>query len=173
MTRWLWKSPVVRLGLAAVCLSLTLLGGVLMAALRGDHLDSEGASDPALSVPVAPSPAPRYGLDRVLIAVAKDPFHPERRRPGARFELPAVRTAASARRETSQAAETSLRLVGTAVSGSDGGFAMCSWQGGNPKIVRIGERVGDLTLRRVLPGAAEFITSAGGTITVHVNKAGA
>jgi hypothetical protein len=173
VTRWLWQSQLVRLGLAAVCLSGALLTGVLITALRVDRVDGGGGSSPLLRVPPAPAPAQGYALDHVLTAVAKDPFHPERRRPGARFQLPAVRAAASARREASQAAEASLRLVGTAVSGNGGGFAMCVWQGGSPKIVRIGERVGDWTLHRILPGAAEFVTSAGGTITVHVTKAGA
>jgi hypothetical protein len=171
--RWLWQSPRVRIGLAAACLGGALLVGVLREALRVDDVDGEGGSTSLPGMAAAPETSPGYALNRVLAAVDKDPFHPERRRPGMRFQLPVDLAAASMLREASQATEASLRLVGTAVGAEGGGFAMCAWQGGNPRIVRIGERVGDWTLQRVWPGAAEFVTPAGGTITVRVPKAGA
>lgn len=171
--RWLRRSQLVRMGLAAACLAGVLLVAVLREALRVDDVHGIGGSSSLPAMAVAPAPAPRYALDRVLTAVSKDPFHPERRRPGMRFQLPLDLAAASLRRETSQATEADLRLVGTAVAADGGGFVMCAWQGGNPRIVRIGERVGDWTLQRVLPGVAEFVTPAGGTITVRVPKAGA
>jgi len=171
--RWLWRSPLVRLGLAAACLSGALLLWVLRDAFRVDDVNWESESTSVSVMTAAPAPSPGYSLNRVLAAIDKDPFHPERRRPGARFQLPVDLAAASARREASQVTEASLRLVGTAVGANGGGFAMCAWEGGNPRIVRIGERVGEWTLQRVWPGAAEFVTPAGGTITVRVPKAGA
>lgn len=173
MKRWFWRAKPIRMGLAAACISGTFLIGAVVKAVRVDYMRGGAESNSLLAMPGSPTPAPGYDLDRVLAAVAQDPFNPERRRPGVRFRLPAQRAAASARREATQAIDTSLRLVGTAVASNGGGFAMCAWQGGNPRIVKVGEKVGDWTLRRVLPGAAEFVTSAGTTITVRVPKLGA
>jgi len=121
---------------------------------------------------VTPSASvPGYGLDRVLAGVGKDPFHPERRRPARRFQMPADQAALAARRLENQATAASLRLIGTAVSGDGRGFAMCAWQGGTPRIVRVGEQVSGWTLLKVTPGAAEFTTPAG-RVVVRVQKAG-
>lgn len=173
MMRWLWQSRLVRTALAAACLGAALLVGVLREALRVVVVEGEGGSTSPPGMAAAHPTSPGYALDRVLAAVDKDPFNPQRRRPGMRFQLPVALAAASVRREASHDAEASLRLVGTAVGADGGGFAMCTWQGGNPKIVRIGERIGEWTLQKVWSGAAEFVTPAGGTITVRVPKAGA
>jgi len=170
--RWLWYAPAVQLSAAALALALGLVARTLRRATHIAITSSAGAptGDPTL-LPV-PSPASGYIFQRVLAAIGKDPFHPERRRPGARFQLPADAAATLARGQESRATEASLRLIGTAVASEGGGFAMCAWQGGSPRIVRVGERVGDWTLRKVTPGAAEFATPAGTTVVVHVPKAG-
>jgi hypothetical protein len=107
-----------------------------------------------------------YDFARVLGAVAKDPFHPERRRPGQRFQLPNdvadVRPAA---------ATVQVELIGTAVT-PGGGFAMCATSGGPPRIVRVGERLGDWTLNRVTQGAAEFAKPDGAIVVLRIAKAG-
>ena len=41
-----------------------------------------------------------------------------------------------------------------------------------PKLVRIGERVGQLTLKGIEPGRAVFLTAAGKRYEVQVPKAG-
>ncbi len=170
--RRLWRSPLVRSGLAAAGVGAAALVGALRQALRVDDVRAADASSPLLGVPAAPARVPGYALDRVLGAVAKDPFHPERRRPGARFQLPSDAVAVTVRHEGPSAMEGSLRLVGTAVGADGSGFAMCAWQGAPPRIVRIGERIGEWRLQRVSPGAAAFATPAGDTITVRIPKAG-
>lgn len=107
-----------------------------------------------------------YDLARVLGAVAKDPFHPERRRPGQRFRAPSDVAAAQAQSPTPP-----VQLIGTAVT-PGGGFAMCAMSGGPPRIVRVGERVGDWTLNRVTQGAAEFAKPDGAIVVLHIAKAG-
>jgi hypothetical protein len=109
-----------------------------------------------------------YDLVRVLAAVDKDPFHPERRRPGQRFRPPSDVTTTPA---SAAAPPPVLQLIGTAVA-PDGGFAMCALSGGSARIVRIGERVGDWTLSRVTQGAAEFATPSGATVVIRIAKAG-
>lgn len=118
-----------------------------------------------------PSPASGYSFQRVLAAIGKDPFHPERRRPGQRFRLPGDQAALGASRVENQTMATTLRLIGTAVTPDGRGFAMCEVQGGTARIVRIGEQVSGWTLKRVMPGSAEFATPTG-TVVVRVPKAG-
>jgi hypothetical protein len=173
MMRRLWQWPLIRAGLGAACVGAAVLAGAVRQALYVDDVPADGTSSPLRGVPGARARVSGYALDRVLSAVAKDPFHPERRRPGARFRLPARTVAVSARRQGPPAMEGTLRLVGTAVGADGGGFAMCAWQGATPRIVRVGEQIGEWTLQRVSPGAAEFATPGGATITVRVPKAGA
>ena len=159
---------------SAAALGLALMG-VATAAWRAAHVALPGATEPApAATPVTPTPAPSpssYGLDRLLSAVGKDPFHPERRRPGRRFQLLADQAALAARRLEDQTTAASLRLIGTAVRGDGGGFAMCAWQGSTPRIVRVGEQLSGWTLVKVTPGAAEF-TTPGGRVVVRVPKVG-
>jgi hypothetical protein len=172
MMRWLWRSRVLRLALTACGAAALVLVWSLRQALPPDDVRAP-ATMAVQTEPVDDLPRPTgYSLDRVLAAVAKDPFHPERRRPGARFQLPADVAAAMARRRETEGAAASVRVIGTAVASDGGGFAMCAWAGGTPRIVRVGERVGEWTLRRVTPGAAEFTTSTGTTVVARIPKAG-
>ena len=106
-----------------------------------------------------------HSAQRLLSAVEQDPFQPARRRPAQRFRMPGDAPVAV------QTPVSDVRVVGTAV-GPDGGFAMCSWAGGAPRIVRVGQRVGDWTLSKVTPGAAEFTAATGSTMVVRIAKAG-
>ncbi len=172
IARWILRSLEVRLALAAAAGSAALVAFVSWHALQQDHFtvptDEPGDTPPDRDPPSVAN----YPLERVLGAVTKDPFHPERRRPGARFQLPADLAAAAAHRQETAAPQQSVRVIGTAVAPDGGGFAMCAWAGGSARIVRVGERVGEWVLNRVSPGAAEFTTSAGQSVVVRVPKAG-
>jgi hypothetical protein len=160
----------VRLAFAALSTALALLGWSLWGALSVDEVrPAAAASDPGAGTAAEVPARESYSADRVFAAVDKDPFHPGRRRPAVRFRLPS-----DARIATPVAAPGApgVRVVGTAASPGGGGFAMCAWAGGPPRIVRIGERVGDWTLSKVTPGAAEFRAPTGTTVVVRVAKAG-
>ena len=89
MSRWVWRSVRVRLSFAAFSATAALLGWTLWHAARPDQLTPPAPmADSVQFGPDAPG-ASGYSLERLLAAVAKDLFHPERRRPGARFQLPA------------------------------------------------------------------------------------
>jgi hypothetical protein len=146
-----------------------LLAWSMWKAWRVDEI----AAPAALSTTTAPNGeaivAERYDLRRVLAAVDKDLFHPARRRPGRRFGVQASGAVAAASTEPSPA----VRVIGTAVSQDGaGGFAMCALGAGTPRIVRVGERLGDWTLSKVTPGAAEFATANGTTVVVRIAKVG-
>jgi hypothetical protein len=150
-----------------VSTALALLGWSLWRALGIDDVPPALAADDAGAGTAPDAPAREsYSRERVLAAVDKDPFHPGRRRPAVRFRLPSdVRIA------TPEPAP-GVRVVGTAATAGGGGFAMCAWAGGPPRIVRIGERVGEWTLSKVTPGAAEFRAPTGTTVVVRVAKVG-
>jgi hypothetical protein len=162
----------VRIAFAALGAAAALLAWTLWRALRIEDVRPvvavsarDTGSEPDLSV------RETYSVERVLAAVDKDPFHPERRRPALRYHLPG--DGGGGRSIAAQPAP-GVRVVGTAVAagGGGGGFAMCAWAGGSPRIVRVGERVGDWTLSKVTPGAAEFTAPTGATVIVRIAKAG-
>ena len=160
----------VRLAFAALSTALALLGWTLWRALRIDDVRPAVAASDAGAGTAPDAPAREsYSSDRVIATVAKDPFHPDRRRPAVRFRLPSDARIAT---PVSAPGAPGVRVVGTAASPGGGGFAMCAWAGGPPRIVRIGERVGDWTLSKVTPGAAEFRAPTGTTVVVRVAKAG-
>ena len=63
-------------------------------------------------------------------------------------------------------------MIGTSAGAEGKGFVMCAWEGGAPRILRLGERVGEWTLTKVLPGAAEFTTASGPPVVVRVPRRG-
>lgn len=155
---------MIRGALMTFAAAVALLAWTSWRAIRVDAPTVATADSPAGG---SPDTVQRrlFPVQRLIAAVDKDPFHPERRRPAQRFQLP------SAAPPVPRVADANVRVVGTAVS-PDGGFAMCSWAGGAPRIVRVGDRLGDWTLSKVMPGAAEFTGAAGSTIVVRIAKAG-
>jgi hypothetical protein len=112
---------------------------------------------------------PGVNAAKLVAAVAKDPFHPERRRPAMRFRLPGEGLPNA---PDSAAVQQPFKLIGTAAMAEGRGFAMCQLGEDAPKLVRIGESLGGLTLKRVKPGSAVFLTAAGKRYEVQVPKAG-
>jgi len=170
MSWWIWRDRGVQASAVALLVAVTAVGWA-SSSLAGKDPTAFGQLSRAESTPSAdPTPLPGYGLDRVMGAVGKDPFHPDRRRPAKRFQLPEDQAALAARQRDTQSAG-SVRLIGTAVTADGGGFAMCTLQGGTPRIVRIGEHVGSWTLIKVTQGTAEFTTPAG-SVLIRVPKPG-
>jgi hypothetical protein len=168
---WLVRARAVRVSAAACGVAALLLAWTLWRVTRVEP-------PPAIALPpVDPAAATRppwvaaYGLERVLTAVGKDPFHPARHRPGQRFHAPADQAVLAARHADQQTSANAVRLIGTAAGTNGGGFAMCTWQGNTPRIVRVGEQLGGWTLKKVTPGTAEFATPRG-TVLVRVAKVG-
>jgi len=157
------------LALAALLACAGLTGWSLERALVLDPLPAIPATMPFRSMLAAESRSP-LATARLARAVGKDPFHPERRRPTLRFRFPGEGSAASATVDAPSSG--SLKLIGTAIMPEGKGFAMCQVGAEPPKLVRIGERVGQLTLKGIEPGRAVFLTAAGKRYEVQVPKAG-
>ena len=157
----------------AVALTAFLLSAGLAARSLGRavELDRVSSVASASAIPELSGAAHRLPLAPAELdkAVAKDPFHPERRRPSVRFQLPGETPPASA---DPTEASAPFKLIGTAAMSEGRGFAMCQWGADPPKLVRIGESVGGLTLKAVQPGRAVFLTARGKRYEVQVPKAG-
>jgi hypothetical protein len=109
------------------------------------------------------------GVD-VTPAVELDPFRPDRRRPPARYAVPgdvppAVENAPPAK-------QSAVALVGTVMSLDGSSFAMVAIDGSPPRVVREGQTVGELTLKKVQQGKAVFRSAAGDLVELTVPKAG-
>jgi hypothetical protein len=156
-------SPGMGAAVALAAISAALMTRSLIRAMVLTPLPlpsaAQGASDSG-----QPGATPTVPQALSAAAVEHDPFRPERRRPAERFRLPGERGPNTA------AAPSSLppiRLIGTAVIG-DGGFAMCQRASDAPKLVRVGEKFGDLTLRSVRQGRAVFRAADGTSVEVRV-----
>ena len=138
---------------------------------RATHFDAM----PAMAVPTivrgktelgAYRPALVSELDR---AVDADPFHPERRRPQIRYELPGS-TPAEMPVATVPIAEP-IELIGTVVANGGRSFAMCQTSAG-PQIVHVGDKFAGHTLKSVEQGSAVFVSPEGKVMNVRVKKTG-
>ncbi len=161
-----------------LALSALGAGGAAVAAgvalWRAFALEPLPAPRPAAAILDRPvmAAAALYTAERVLAAVEKDPFQPERRRPALRFRFPAEAVASHRRAAQGPDLSAAVRVIGTAVLPDGGGFAICQRSGGSPTLVRLGGTLGDLTLKAVEPGQATFVTPGGATLVVRVLKAG-
>jgi hypothetical protein len=107
----------------------------------------------------------------VVAAIESDPFHPDRRRPTIAFRFPGEARSDVAATPASVPREA-MRLIGTVVQSAGKGFAMCQLGNEPPRILRVGERVGELTLKQVEQGRAVFLASDGSRVEVQAPKAG-
>ncbi len=63
-----------------------------------------------------------------------------------------------------------LKLIGTAVLGNGGGFAMCQAGTATPRVVRLGESLAGYTLSAVDRGRAVFHDGGGKLLELRVRK---
>jgi hypothetical protein len=114
------------------------------------------------------SAIPRKRNNELLTAaVESNPFRPDRAPAPIAFRMPQEERPASA-----PAAPVAVKLVGTAVMPGSTGFAMCQLGNQPPRVVRVGETIGDFTLKAVEQGRARFQTSRGTPVEIQVAKAG-
>ena len=158
-----------RLALLALIVSAVFAARSVGRALQIAPFATLPASHPG-STPV-PTPVAGTPIARLAAAVGRDPFHPERRRPAVRFRLPGEALPGDSATRSPTPTGPFL-LIGTAVLSQGGGFAMCQWGAEAPKLVRVGERVGGLTLKLVARGQATFVDAGGRTVELRVPRPG-
>jgi hypothetical protein len=159
-----------RAALAVFVGSSTVAALSFRRAIAIDPLPPTPAPQASAASIAVPAPSAGTAPARLAAALNKDPFHPERRKPLQRFRLPGEALPATA--AASETTASPFQLIGTAVMPEGRGFAMCQWGADPPKLVRIGERVGTLTLKTLTQGRAVFVDAGGRTMEVRVPKAG-
>ena len=150
-------STWVRAAALAAALSATFAGWSVLRAIRTDDLptsaDATALGDIHLATRERP---PRVN---VAAAVDADPFNPSRQRPAEVYMLPGELVVPAPLPRAEQ-----VRVLGTVVSTTGAGFAMCQLGSEPPTIVRIGEKIGVYTLKRVARGSATFSGPAGDVV---------
>lgn len=128
---------------------------------------------PGMRAPVlAPASVPTAtsaGTVDITPAVELDPFRADRRRPPARYAIPGD---APPSEKPQAPAPGAVTLLGTVMSLDGSSFAMVGVAGSPPRVVRVGQAVGDLTLKKVEQGKAVFRSASGDVVTLTVPKAG-
>jgi hypothetical protein len=154
------------------------IGGTLAAMVlvstagwRATHFDKM----PAMSTPPKEKNAAEIGSYRPALiseldrAVDLDPFHPERRRPQIRYELPG--NAPVEKPQANVPVPDPIELLGTVVVAGGRSFAMCQSSAGT-QVVHVGEKIAGFTLKSVGQGNAVFVSPDGRVMNVIVKKTG-
>lgn len=158
--------PSVRVALAALTLSGAIALWTLVRAVRLEPVPDAPAPAfaSASDLPVrAAGPATNIGA-----AVEKDLFSPDRSAPPERYRVPG---------EADPTAVVHVEVprpvvLGTAVSGTGRSFATCQMPDGQPIIVRVGDRIGEYTVKAIERGRVVFTTAQGTTLEVPALKPG-
>lgn len=143
-----------------------LFAGGLSSALHVPPLPdaTEGAGSAILALDgLVPDARPDH---RAPIALASDPFNTDRSLPD-----DAEPEAVAPADDVPPAAAGEVRLLGTVVRGNSP-FALCQLTSDVPRIVHVGEQVGDLTLISLDQGRAIFRARNGKQVELSLAKSG-
>jgi len=166
-------TPENRAALAGLAASALLCAAAALGARRVEPL-------PAAVAPARGAAMPRVAARRaaasdaqILAAVARDPFRPDRRRPPGRYRLPGDPPPPEAQPApyAAVAAPPELTLLGTVVLANGRGLAALAGQGGESRVVRVGEEMDGFRVVRVGNGTASL--SNGDTTLVLKTQGGA
>lgn len=165
----------LRVPVAMLIGSVTLL--TIAIARAADIEGVPGARTSSPSTPQPPFESPQAeSAAFVFAALDRDPFHPQRRRPSERFRLAAATATASvgqgAPLTRNAPDQLDLVLVGTVVASDGPGFVMAYSGAEPPRVVRVGQRIGDHELLRVGRGRAVLRAPSGREIELRVPNSG-
>lgn len=150
-------SSSVRAAALAAVLCAAFAGWSVLRALRTDDLPTSADATALGDVQMAERARPPRV--NVAAAVDADPFNPARQRPTEVYMLPNELVVPAATPQAEQ-----VRVLGTVVNTAGSGFAMCQLGSEPPTIVRVGEKIGAYTLKRVVRGSATFAGPAGDVV---------
>lgn len=167
MTRWReWTAGRgMRAALAALVLAVLLCAWTTARAVRANPVDAAPAN--VSIVPGALDTPPAAARVDVAAAIEIDVFSPERTPPAARYRMPGEPEPVAA------AAEPPKPIVlGTAIASDGSSFATCQYESSRLLMVRVGDKIGDYTVKLIERGRVVFSTPAGKTFEVLAPRAG-
>jgi hypothetical protein len=151
---------------ATLTVAALLFAAALWSALRIDPPPSIAPSPPG-AVLALDGVLPGTQRDSASAAtLASDPFNADRTLPGE-----ADGDVAAAPDSAASAPVAEVRLLGTVVRGSNP-FALCQLPTDAPRIVHVGEKLGDFTLVSLDQGRATFRARTGAQVEVSLSKPG-
>lgn len=155
------REPALRYAFGVFVVAVALLGFALGGAIRVGKV--EASVPPA---PVADSVLrfriPGAGAD-VAAAVASDLFTDDRQAPLRRYLMPGEP-------DVPEASAPRPVVLGTALGGAEGDFAMCQVAGGPVRVVRVGGQIGEFTVVAIARGKVTFRGTDGERFTIDASK---
>lgn len=122
---------------------------------------------PVFSAQEAMRPPRRFEFMSVASVVDGNVFAPERTAPLHRYRLAGGYEEAFATFEPEPIEQPVVH--GTVVGANGRSFAMCALNGAPTVIVRVGDRLGDFTVRSIARGVVEFSTTSGERFAISAN----
>ncbi len=163
-TRDWTASGGMRAALGVCAVALLLCGWSLRNAL---HFTPVVAAPATISVTAGALDAPpATSAVNVGVAIDADLFAPDRKAPAARYRMPGE-SAPKTVEEPPQPV-----VLGTAVAADGTSFATCQFQSARLLMVRVGDKVGDYTVKSIERGRVVFATPAGKSFEVLGPRAG-
>jgi hypothetical protein len=163
----LLKTPAIRAALAALTIAVVILVWTVVRATRPAPLPR------VTPMAIAQLDAGAYRAARPFVdinaAVDNDVFSPDRTPPSGSYRLPG-----EAGPDDKAVVEVQRPMVlGTAVATDGRNFATVELGDSGPKLVRVGDRIGDWFVRAIERGKVAFVTSSGVRADLGVATTGA
>lgn len=161
LTPAMTREPAVRYAFGALVVAVAMLGIALGGAIRVEKVEASvpppSVADSALRFRI-----PGAGAD-VAAAVASDLFTDDRQAPLRRYLMPGEP-------DVPDAPAPRPAVLGTALGGAEGDFAMCQVAGGPVRVMRVGGQIGEFTVVAIARGKVTFRGGDGERFTIDANK---
>ena len=152
--------------LLAVAAAALLFGASLLSAVRAGNPPAVDASPSSAAPAIAAPPLDPPRDSGATVALASDPFSPDRSLPG-----DAAADPSEPGDSVAPVLAAEVKLLGTVVRGVSP-FALCQLPSDAPRIVHVGERLGDLTLISLDQGRATFRARSGTQVELSLFRPG-
>ena len=152
------RSTAVRVAAVVLLASLVTSGRMVVAGVRADATPSQ---PPARIADLGASAASRNRMSSNLEdAIDNDLFSPTRTPPAHAFKMPGEPS------DSGRAEPPKPVVLGTAVTVDGSSFATCQFGTDNPRIVRVGDRVGEYVVKSIARGKVGFQRVGSGRVDV-------
>ena len=160
------RRPAVRVSIAALVVALAVTTRSVVRAFRSAPIPPAPHMTIASldQITRAPLPAPAD----IQAAVESDLFSPDRAAPSAPYRMPGERD----RNEAPAVEPMRPQVLGTAVATDGRSFATLQLGDGSPVLVRVGDKIGEWTVKAIGRGKVTLVTVGGARADLSVPKPG-